>query len=100
MPLTTTVRLTVNGEQHELRVEPRRTLLDAVREDLELSGTKKVRDMGDCGACTILVSGKAMYAYLMLAVASQNQAITAIEGLAHEQELDPVQRAFIEVDAF
>jgi xanthine dehydrogenase YagT iron-sulfur-binding subunit len=94
------VRLTVNGDALDVRVEPRRTLLDALREDLHLTGTKKVCDMGDCGACTVLIDGQAMYACLMLAVDVRERAVTTIEGLARGQELDPVQRAFIEADAF
>jgi aerobic-type carbon monoxide dehydrogenase small subunit (CoxS/CutS family) len=95
-----TVRLTVNGETFEMRAEARRTVLDALREDLMLTGTKKVCDMGDCGACTVLVDGTPMYACLMLAVDCQDRAITTIEGLAHGQTLDPVQQAFIDADAF
>jgi xanthine dehydrogenase YagT iron-sulfur-binding subunit len=94
------VRLNVNGDALELRVQARRTLLDAVREDLHLTGTKKVCDMGDCGACTVLVDGQAMYACLLLAVDVQDRAITTIEGLARGDDLDPVQQAFIDVDAF
>ena len=95
-----TVRLNVNRDVVELRTEARRTLLDALREDLNLTGTKKVCDMGDCGACTVLVDGVPMYACLMLAVDCQERAITTIEGLATGHGLDPVQRAFIEADAF
>ena len=92
--------LGIPGEIVELRAEARRTLLDALREDLMLTGTKKVCDMGDCGACTVLVDGTPMYACLMLAVDSQDRSITTIEGLAHGQTLDPVQQAFIDADAF
>jgi aerobic-type carbon monoxide dehydrogenase small subunit (CoxS/CutS family) len=95
-----TIRLIINGETVELRAEARRTLLDALREDLMLTGTKKVCDMGDCGACTVLVDGTPMYACLMLAVDSQDRKITTIEGLADGQTLDPVQQAFIDADAF
>ena len=93
------VALRVNGSRYELVVEPRRTLLDALRYDLQLTGTKKVCDMGDCGACTVLVDGQAMYSCLMLAVDSDGREITTIEGVANGDELDPVQRAFIEADA-
>jgi aerobic-type carbon monoxide dehydrogenase small subunit (CoxS/CutS family) len=101
-PLMTvsTLRLNVNGETLEFRAEARRTVLDALREDLMLTGTKKVCDMGDCGACTVLVDGTPMYACLMLAVDWQDRAITTIEGLARGQTLDPVQQAFIDADAF
>ncbi|HSF31996.1 MAG TPA: (2Fe-2S)-binding protein [Candidatus Tectomicrobia bacterium] len=94
------IALQVNGAAHGLVLEPRRTLLDALRYDLHLTGTKKVCDMGDCGACTVLVDGRAMYACLLLAVDCQGYQITTIEGLARDGELDPVQQAFIETDAF
>jgi aerobic-type carbon monoxide dehydrogenase small subunit (CoxS/CutS family) len=94
------ITLHVNGAEHGLVLEPRRTLLDALRDDLHLTGTKKVCDMGDCGACTVLVDGRAMYACLLLAVDCQGRQLTTIEGLACDGELDPVQQAFIEADAF
>jgi len=94
------VTLYVNGAEHKLVLEPRHTLLDALRYDLHLTGTKKVCDMGDCGACTILVDGRAMYACLLLALDCQGRQITTIEGLARNGQLDPVQQAFIETDAF
>jgi xanthine dehydrogenase YagT iron-sulfur-binding subunit len=96
----TTVRLAVNGDARTVAVEPRRTLLDALRVDLGLTGTKKICDMGDCGACTVIVDGKAVYSCLMLAVDCFDRQITTIEGLAAGDELDPVQRAFVEADAF
>ncbi|MDQ3167922.1 MAG: (2Fe-2S)-binding protein [Chloroflexota bacterium] len=95
-----TVTLTINGETHDLAVEPRRTLLDALRDDVSLTGTKKVCDMGNCGACTVLVEGQAMYSCLLLAVDCQRLSVTTIEGLGHDGQLDPIQRAFIEADAF
>jgi xanthine dehydrogenase YagT iron-sulfur-binding subunit len=94
------VTLTINGSEQPLLLEPRRTLLDALRHDLQLTGTKKVCDMGDCGACTVLVDGRAMYACLLLAVDCQGREITTVEGLGRDGELDPVQRAFIQEDAF
>jgi len=94
------VTLTVNGSHYPLMVEPRRTLLDAIRHDLALTGTKKVCDMGDCGACTVIVDGKTMYACLLLAVDCDDREITTIEGLARGIELDPVQEAFVREDAF
>jgi aerobic-type carbon monoxide dehydrogenase small subunit (CoxS/CutS family) len=94
------VTLSVNQADRELALEPRRTLLDALRYDLQLTGAKKVCDMGDCGACTVLVDGRAMYACLLLAVDCSGQEITTIEGLAKNGELDPIQQAFIEADAF
>lgn len=92
--------LRINGETHHLMVEPRRTLLDALREDLHLTGAKKVCDMGDCGACTVHVDGKAMYACLLLAVDCDGREIRTVEGLAMQEALDPVQQAFVEEDAF
>ena len=92
--------LRVNGVDRTPALEPRRTLLDALRHDLQLTGTKKVCDMGDCGACTVLVDGKAMYACLLLAVDCAGREITTIEGLAVDGRLDPVQQAFIVADAF
>lgn len=95
------VTIRVNGADQMLTVEPRRTLLDALRHDLGLTGTKKVCDMGDCGACTVLVDGRAMYACLLLAVDCASQEVTTIEGLGGaDGALDPVQQAFIEADAF
>jgi xanthine dehydrogenase YagT iron-sulfur-binding subunit len=94
------IALHVNGADHKLLLEPRRTLLDALRHDLQLTGTKKVCDMGDCGACTVIVDGRAMYACLLLAIDCQGRRITTIEGLVRDGILDPVQQAFIEADAF
>ncbi len=94
------VTLRVNGGEHPLAVEPRRTLLDALRHNLYLTGAKKVCDMGDCGACTVLVDGQAMYSCLLLAVDCEGRPITTIEGLAQGETLDPVQQAFVEADAF
>ena len=96
----TPVTLTINGRQHTILVEPRRTLLDALRYDLELTGTKKVCDMGNCGACTVVVDGHAMYSCLLLAVDCDGREITTIEGLADGQRLHPLQDAFIQEDAF
>ena len=94
------VMLSVNGSRYPLLVEPRRTLLDALRHDLGLTGAKKVCDMGDCGACTVIVDGRAVYSCLLLAVDCDGREITTIEGLARGNELDPVQEAFIRQDAF
>lgn len=100
MPPQIRVTLQVNGREHALVLEPRRTLLDALRYDLALTGTKKVCDMGDCGACTVLLDGKAIYACLRLAVDCEGDPITTIEGIAQHGVLDPVQQAFIDADAF
>lgn len=94
------IDLHVNGVSHTLALEPRRTLLDTLRYNLQLTGAKKVCDMGNCGACTVLVDGQAMYACLLLAVDCEGRTITTIEGIADDDELAPVQRAFIEADAF
>ena len=93
------VALSVNGSHHRLLLEPRRTLLDALRYDLGLTGTKKVCDMGDCGACTVIVDGAAVRACLMLAVQAEGARVTTIEGLAQDGQLHPVQSAFIAHDA-
>jgi xanthine dehydrogenase YagT iron-sulfur-binding subunit len=94
------IRLTINGSHYPLLVEPRRTLLDALRHDLRLTGTKKVCDVGTCGACTVIVDGRAMYSCLLLAVDCEGREIRTIEGLARGDELDPLQEAFMEADAF
>ena len=94
------VTLRVNGAEHALAVEPRRTLLRVLRQDLALSGAKQVCEMGDCGACTVLVDGRAMYACLLLAVDCDGHELTTIEGLARGDDLHPVQQAFIDADAF
>ena len=95
-----TITLTVNGVDHTVTLDPRRTLLDALRHNLSLTGTKKVCEMGDCGACTVIVDGRAMYACLLLAVDCEGREIRTVEGLAEAGRLDPVQKAFIEADAF
>lgn len=96
---TEAIELRVNGRAYALTVEPRRTLLDALREDLHLTGAKPGCNMGQCGACTVLVSNEAVYSCLLLAVECQGQEITTIEGLARDDTLDPVQQAFIDHDA-
>jgi aerobic-type carbon monoxide dehydrogenase small subunit (CoxS/CutS family) len=93
------IQLRVNGADYRLTVEPRRTLLDALRVDLALTGTKKVCDMGDCGACTVLLDGRAVYSCLVLAVDCVGRTVETVEGLAQGDQLDPVQRAFVEADA-
>ena len=94
------VTLTVNGEPRPLRIEPRVSLLDALREHLELTGSKKGCDQGTCGACTVWVEGRRVLACLTLAVACEGREVTTIEGLAAGGELHPVQAAFVEHDAF
>jgi len=92
--------LRINGEMQGVVIDPRRSLLDVLREDLRLTGTKKVCDMGNCGACTVLVNGRSMYACLLLAIDCQDGDITTIEGLGTPEALDPIQEAFLEADAF
>jgi len=94
------VVLEVNGRRHELRLEPRVTLLDALRESLGLTGTKKGCDHGQCGACTVLADGRRINACLTLAIMHENEAITTVEGLAPDGRLSPLQAAFIACDAF
>jgi xanthine dehydrogenase YagT iron-sulfur-binding subunit len=97
---TASVKLHVNGTERALTLEPRVTLLDALREQLGLTGTKKGCDHGQCGACTVLVDGRRINACLTLAVMHQKAQITTIEGLARGDDLHPMQAAFIEHDAF
>src|SRR5439155_8419257 len=92
--------LRVNGQQHQVQIEPRVTLLDALREYLGLTGSKKGCDHGQCGACTVLVDGRRIYSCLTLAVMHAGAKITTIEGLANGETLHPVQEAFIKRDAF
>jgi aerobic-type carbon monoxide dehydrogenase small subunit (CoxS/CutS family) len=99
MPDRVPLVLTINGARRELVVEPRRTLLDALREDLRLTGTKPGCNMGQCGACTVLLDGAAIYSCLTLAVECEGHTITTIEGLDDGEQLDPVQRTFIAHDA-
>ena len=95
----TAISLSVNGVERALEIEPRRTLLDALREDLGLTGAKPGCEMGNCGACTVLLDGEAIYSCLALAVECQGRAITTIEGLTQGDALDPIQQAFIAHDA-
>ena len=92
--------LKVNGQEHRVRLEPRVTLLDALREHLHLFGTKKGCDHGQCGACTVHVNGRRVNACLTFAIMHQGDDITTIEGLAQHGELHPVQAAFLEHDGF
>jgi xanthine dehydrogenase YagT iron-sulfur-binding subunit len=94
------VQLTVNGTQHTLDLDPRSSLLDVLREHLDLTGTKKGCDHGQCGACTVLIDGRRVNACLTLAVMKDGAHVTTIEGLAKDGTLDPLQQAFIEHDAF
>ncbi|HEX6457347.1 MAG TPA: 2Fe-2S iron-sulfur cluster-binding protein [Thermoleophilaceae bacterium] len=94
------ISLTVNGEEHRLEVDTRATLLDVLRERLDLTGSKKGCDHGQCGACTILIDGMRANSCLALAVAHDGAEIVTVEGLARDGELHPLQAAFIEHDAF
>jgi xanthine dehydrogenase YagT iron-sulfur-binding subunit len=95
------LQLQVNGQTHALEVEPRVTLLDALRERLHLTGTKKGCDQGQCGACTVHVDGRRVLSCLMLAAQAEGRAVTTIEGLEGEDgALHAVQAAFLEADAF
>ena len=94
------IRLIINGSEHALLIEPRVTLLDALRDKLHLTGTKKGCDQGACGACTVLVNDRRVNACLTLAVMHDGDRITTIEGLAHGDELHPLQRAFLKHDGF
>ena len=100
IPQKIPVRLNVNGNQLELTVAPWTTLLDALRDHLDLTGTKKGCDHGQCGACTVLVDGRRINSCLTLAVMKQGAEITTIEGLARDGELHPLQQAFVDHDAF
>jgi len=98
VPAEHLVRLRINGTIRELRLDPRVTLLDALRERWGLTGTKKGRDQGACGACTVLADGRRVLSCLTLAVACEGREITTIEGLGSAGSLHPVQRAFIARD--
>jgi xanthine dehydrogenase YagT iron-sulfur-binding subunit len=97
---TSTIKLRLNGEECTLLLDSRVTLLDAIREYAGLSGTKKGCDHGQCGACTVLVGGRRILSCLTLAAMHQGEEITTIEGLAHGDELSPMQAAFLELDGF
>lgn len=95
IPLT----LKINGTARKLKVEPRVTLLDALRNRLDLTGAKKVCDRGTCGACTVLVEGQPVYSCSMLAVEAEGRSITTVEGLGSPEQMHPVQKAFVRYDA-
>lgn len=93
------ITLTINGRTHHLEVEPRVTLLDAVRDRVHITGVKRVCDRGSCGACTMIVDGRTTYACSTLAIEAQGKQIRTVEGLAQGTVLHPVQQAFCESDA-
>ena len=92
--------LDVNARKHELDIDPRTTLLDALREHLHLTGSKKGCDHGQCGACTVLVDGRRINSCLTLAVMHEGDSITTIEGLGNPKQMHPMQRAFVKHDGF
>ena len=98
-PGKSSVELTVNGRKHKLEIEPRVTLLDALRDELQITGAKRICDRAECGACTVIMEGKAVYACAVLAIAAQGKTITTIESLMQSETLDPIQQAFVENDA-
>jgi xanthine dehydrogenase YagT iron-sulfur-binding subunit len=100
IPGAVPVTLKINGQEHQLKIEPRVTLLDALRNNLQMFGTKKGCDHGQCGACTLHVNGRRVNSCLTFAIMHQGDEITTIEGLAHDGQLNPVQAAFVEHDGF
>lgn len=99
-PAASDVSFDLNGRPATVRVPPHRTLLDALRADCGLTGTKKVCDEGTCGACTVLLDGRAVYSCMTLVHACAGRAVETIEGLGGDGDLHPVQQAFIEKDAY
>ena len=93
------ITLKINGKPHKLNLEPRVTLLDALRDYLDLTGAKKVCDRGVCGACTVILDGKPVYACNLLAVQAEGHEIVTVEGLSHDGQLHPVMTAFVDHDA-
>jgi xanthine dehydrogenase YagT iron-sulfur-binding subunit len=96
---TVSVTLQINGKEHVVSLEPRVTLLDALRDHLGLTGTKRVCDRGSCGACTVLLDGKPVYSCSVLAVDAQGKRIETVENLSQGEQLHPLQQAFVERDA-
>jgi xanthine dehydrogenase YagT iron-sulfur-binding subunit len=94
------VHLKINGKTYALEIDPRVTLLDALRERLQLTGSKKGCDHGQCGACTVLVNGRRINSCLTLAITHEGDEITTIEGLASSEDLHPMQAAFVQQDGF
>src|SRR5690349_2221004 len=93
------IELTVNGKKHAVQLEPRVTLLDALRDHLDITGAKRVCDKAECGACTVLMDNKVVYACSVLAIEAQGHQIATVEALMQGDKLHPVQQAFVEADA-
>lgn len=93
------VELTINGQKHTLQLEPRVTLLDALRDQLDITGAKRVCDRGECGSCTVLLDNRAVYACSVLAIEAQGKAITTVEALMQGETLHSIQQAFVDNDA-
>jgi len=93
------IELTVNGKKHALQLEPRVTLLDALRDSLDITGAKRVCDRGECGACTVLMNNKAVYACSILAIDARGRDIVTVESLIEGDQLHPIQQAFVDNDA-
>jgi len=98
-PGKTPIELTINGEVHKMQVEPRVTLLDAMRDQLDITGAKRVCDRAECGACTVILDGKAVYACALLAIAAQGKPIVTVESFMQGETLHPIQQAFVDHDA-
>jgi xanthine dehydrogenase YagT iron-sulfur-binding subunit len=96
---TVRVKLNINGEERTADVEPRTTLLNTLRDHLDLTGAKKICDRGSCGGCTVIADGRNVYSCMMLAVDAQGKKITTVEGLGTPEKMHPVQQAFVEEDA-
>lgn len=93
------VELTVNGKKHALQLEPRVVLLDALRDQLEITGAKRVCDRAECGSCTVIMDGKAVYACAVLAIEAQGKPIMTVESFMEGDKLHPIQQAFVDNDA-
>jgi xanthine dehydrogenase YagT iron-sulfur-binding subunit len=93
------IELTINGQKHTLQLEPRVTLLDALRDQLDITGAKRVCDRAECGACTVLMDNRVVYACSVLAIEAQGKAITTVEALMQGEILHPIQQAFVDNDA-
>jgi xanthine dehydrogenase YagT iron-sulfur-binding subunit len=98
-PGKTPVEFIINGQKHTLQLEPRATLLDTLRDQLDITGAKRVCDRAECGACTVLIDNKPVYACSLLAIEAQGKSITTLESLMQGETLNPIQQAFVDNDA-